>query len=86
MGGAARHAGSRDRRGLLINDDGGYPVTAGEMRRVRMTEAHDYDLVASIVDAPEADRPRLPQPMFPILPDRSTLESREASNEVSDLP
>jgi ribosomal protein S12 methylthiotransferase len=56
-----------------INDDGGYPVTAGEMRRVRITEAHDYDLVGSIVDAPESDRPRIAAPLFPILPDRSTL-------------
>ena len=56
-----------------INDDGGYPVNAGEMRRIRVTEAHDYDLVASIIDAPEASWPQLTPPLFPILPDRSTL-------------
>ena len=56
-----------------INDDGGYPVNAGEMRRIRVTEAHDYDLVASIIDAPEASWPQLTPPLFPILPDRNTL-------------
>lgn len=56
-----------------INDDNGYPIEAGEMRRVRVSEAHDYDLIAEIVDTPEADRPKLAAPLFPILPDRSTI-------------
>jgi ribosomal protein S12 methylthiotransferase len=56
-----------------INDDNETEVTAGEMRRVRVNQAHDYDVVASIVDQPESDRPRTSAPLFPILPDRSSL-------------
>jgi ribosomal protein S12 methylthiotransferase len=56
-----------------ISDDNQTEVTAGEIRRVRVTQAHDYDVVASIIDQPEALRPRAPEPLFPILPERSTL-------------
>ncbi|MCW5980579.1 MAG: 30S ribosomal protein S12 methylthiotransferase RimO [Bryobacteraceae bacterium] len=37
-----------------VNDDGGAPLRAGEFRRLRITEAHDYDLVGAAVDAPPA--------------------------------
>jgi ribosomal protein S12 methylthiotransferase len=49
-----------------VNDFEGAPPRTGEIRRLRVTEAHDYDLVGSL--APEHDSaPRFkPQP-FPIL-------------------
>jgi ribosomal protein S12 methylthiotransferase len=37
----------------LINDFGPSEARPGEMRRLRVTEAHDYDLVGELVDAPE---------------------------------
>ena len=36
-----------------INDFGPGEPRAGEMRRIRITEAHDYDLVGELVDSPE---------------------------------
>ena len=52
-----------------VNDDGGRPMRSGEMRRIRITQAHDYDLVGSLVDAPE---PPAPAPPFPILTSPAT--------------
>jgi ribosomal protein S12 methylthiotransferase len=54
----------------LINDFGPGEARPGEMRRLRITEAHDYDLVGELVDAPErlyTPAPQLSTP-FPILP------------------
>jgi ribosomal protein S12 methylthiotransferase len=54
----------------LINDFGPGEARPGEMRRLRITEAHDYDLVGELVDAPErlyTAAPQLATP-FPILP------------------
>ena len=48
----------------LINDFGPGAARAGEMRRLRITEAHDYDLVGELVDVPE----RTHANPFPILP------------------
>jgi ribosomal protein S12 methylthiotransferase len=50
-----------------INDDGGLAIRPGEMRTLEVSEAHDYDLVGAIVDAPEDFTPPAPPP-FPILP------------------
>ena len=52
-----------------INDFGDVAPRAGEMRRMRITETHDYDLIGRLVDAPtEQERlPRVTNP-FPILP------------------
>ncbi len=36
-----------------INDFGPGEPRPGEIRRIRVTEAHDYDLVGELVDAPE---------------------------------
>jgi ribosomal protein S12 methylthiotransferase len=36
-----------------INDFGPGEPQRGEMRRLRITEAHDYDLIGEIIDAPE---------------------------------
>jgi len=57
----------------LINDFGPGEARPGEMRRLRITEAHDYDLVGELVDAPEqlyTPAPQLANP-FPILPSAS---------------
>ncbi len=51
-----------------INDFGAGEPQPGEMRTLRVTEAHDYDLIGELVDAPES-RYRAPQGInpFPIL-------------------
>jgi ribosomal protein S12 methylthiotransferase len=59
-----------------INDDGGGPIAPGEMRRVRITEAHDYDLVAAVIDKPEATCPVSSVPLFPILSADRVARSR----------
>jgi len=49
-----------------ISDPGDHPLRAGEMRRLRITEAHDYELTGSIVDLPVAPpRPELVQLAVP---------------------
>jgi ribosomal protein S12 methylthiotransferase len=52
-----------------INDFGIGEPRPGEMRRLRVTEAHDYDLIGELVDAPESDYIRAAQAAnpFPIL-------------------
>jgi ribosomal protein S12 methylthiotransferase len=37
-----------------ISDPGEYPLESGEMRTMRVTEAHDYDLTGELIDAPRA--------------------------------
>ncbi len=56
-----------------INDDNGLPLRRGEIRRVRITEAHDYDLVGEIADEPESAYREPAQPAFPILSDHTSL-------------
>jgi ribosomal protein S12 methylthiotransferase len=53
-----------------INDFGPCEPRLGELRRIRITEAHDYDLVGELVDLPEQNfvRPDVPASPFPILP------------------
>ncbi len=38
-----------------INDFGEVPPQIGDIRRMRITEAHDYDLVGELIDAPYRD-------------------------------
>lgn len=57
----------------LINDDNGHPLRPGEIRRAAVTEAHDYDLVAGIIDEPEASYRGPNRPLFPILSTHSSL-------------
>ena len=40
----------------LINDFGGAEPSPGELRKIRITEAHDYDLIGELIDAGE-ERP-----------------------------
>jgi ribosomal protein S12 methylthiotransferase len=44
-----------------ISDPGEHPLTAGEIRKLRVTEAHDYDLTGEIIDAPASRGSRLVQ-------------------------
>jgi ribosomal protein S12 methylthiotransferase len=53
----------------FVNDFGPAPARAGELRTIRITEAHDYDLVGELIDP--AERSYNPSPaanVFPILP------------------
>jgi ribosomal protein S12 methylthiotransferase len=51
-----------------INDFGSGEPRPGEIRTLRVTEAHDYDLVGELVDLPESRyiAPQVANP-FPIL-------------------
>ncbi|MGD0617064.1 MAG: 30S ribosomal protein S12 methylthiotransferase RimO [Bryobacteraceae bacterium] len=51
----------------LINDFGDNPPRPGEMRRMRITEAHDYDLVGELIDGPSSDYAPIPANPFRIL-------------------
>ena len=54
-----------------ISDPGDGPLVKGQFRRMRITEAHDYDLVGSLIDEGRpATQP--PQPHFPILASHQT--------------
>lgn len=53
----------------LINDFVGVDPAPGQMRRFRVTEAHDYDLVGELIDDGEAAVP-VTQELFPILASR----------------
>jgi len=53
-----------------INDFGPAEPRAGEMRTLRVTEAHDYDLIGELIDLPEpklSSMKALPANPFPIL-------------------
>jgi ribosomal protein S12 methylthiotransferase len=45
---------------VLINDFEGVPPRAGEIRRLRVTETHDYDLVGTLLEASEDAPAALP--------------------------
>jgi ribosomal protein S12 methylthiotransferase len=49
-----------------INDFEGAEPRTGEIRRLRITEAHDYDLVGTLLAPSESPRPTEEEP-FPIL-------------------
>ena len=50
-----------------INDPGEIAPKPGQFRRMRITEAHDYDLIGALVDQPPADDPPANYEAFPIL-------------------
>jgi len=60
-----------------INDFGPGDPKAGEMRMLRITAAHDYDLVGELIDAPEQFQSTLRESAnpFPILHSRGTQAS-----------
>jgi ribosomal protein S12 methylthiotransferase len=50
-----------------LNDFGEVSPRPGDIRRMRITEAHDYDLMGALIDSPAESAPLpLAQP-FPIL-------------------
>ena len=64
-----------------INDFGPAPARSGEMRTLRIAEAHDYDLVGSLIDSPEerfraAEATSNPFPIFAPKPSRAALDVR----------
>lgn len=60
----------------LINDDNGTQMSAGQMRRMRVTEAHDYDVVGALIDEAPASI-HVPAAMFPILRSSSPEATRQ---------
>jgi ribosomal protein S12 methylthiotransferase len=58
-----------------INDFAGPPPQPGQIRTMRVTEAHDYDLVGALTDAPPA-APATSSAMFPILSRSEALPYR----------
>ncbi len=51
----------------LINDVSDGALAKGQIRRIRITEAHDYDLVGAVFGAPEQNLPKPADNPFPIL-------------------
>ncbi len=60
-----------------ISDPGEYPLEAGQIRRMRITKAHDYDLTGELTDAPQSVEiiPSLPVPPA-LVQIRSALPAR----------
>lgn len=50
-----------------INDDNGTAMKPGQLRRMRISEAHDYDLIGGLIDEAPQEIPMAPAPLFPIL-------------------
>ena len=63
-----------------VNDFAGAPPRRGEIRRMRITEAHDYDLIGALDVASEGAVPVPAAKLFPIL-----LAPRRCHDEVSHL-
>jgi ribosomal protein S12 methylthiotransferase len=59
-----------------INDFGNAPPKRGQIRTMRVTEAHDYDLVGELTDAAPIEPPRSPAALFPILNQSEALPYR----------
>jgi ribosomal protein S12 methylthiotransferase len=52
----------------LINDFEGSEPRAGEIRRLRITEAHDYDVIGTLLEGSEPAPKLLPAPLINIAP------------------
>jgi len=50
-----------------VNDDNETIMKPGQIRSMRITEAHDYDLVGGLIDQAPADPPQAAPPVFQIL-------------------
>jgi ribosomal protein S12 methylthiotransferase len=70
----------------FVNDFGPAEPQVGEMRRIRITESHDYDLVGELVDGAEPGlrRPAENSNPFVILPSVSIPQSRPEARLSSD--
>ena len=51
----------------LINDVSDGALVKGQIRKIRITEAHDYDLIGEVFGAPETGLPSMSENPFPIL-------------------
>ncbi len=60
-----------------VNDDNGSTLRPGQIRQLRITEAHDYELVGSIADAAPAEHPAAAV-LFPIVGTSGSYRGREA--------
>jgi ribosomal protein S12 methylthiotransferase len=61
-----------------INDDNGTGMEPGQMRLMRITEAHDYDVVGELIDPAPTANPALTGPaLFPILRSSSPEATRQ---------
>jgi ribosomal protein S12 methylthiotransferase len=70
-----------------INDFGSREPKAGEIRKLRITEAHEYDLVGELIDAPEQFESALREAMnpFPILHSGATQNLNRAQRTPNVL-
>jgi ribosomal protein S12 methylthiotransferase len=66
-----------------INDFGDAPPQPGQMRRLRITEAHDYDLVGELVDAAPPEVRTKPSGLIGILPAQHVELPREQIGPMS---
>ncbi|MGD0201297.1 MAG: 30S ribosomal protein S12 methylthiotransferase RimO [Bryobacteraceae bacterium] len=62
----------------LINDVQGAPPRRGQIRPLRITAAHDYDLVGTLLEAPEGESRPGPRSPLVILPASSVRPSPQA--------
>jgi ribosomal protein S12 methylthiotransferase len=69
----------------FINDFGPGEPRPGEMRTIRISEAHDYDLVGELIDAPESQAAaEMPVNPFVVLSSTSIPKSHPAARISSD--
>src|SRR5579863_4398191 len=64
-----------------ISDPGEYPLEAGQIRRMRISKAHDYDLTGELTDTPDASNhitasPEFAMPAPALVQIRSALPAR----------
>ena len=59
-----------------ISDPGEYPLEAGQIRRMRITKAHDYDLTGELTDEPAETTPSFVMPAAAFVKIRSALPAR----------
>jgi ribosomal protein S12 methylthiotransferase len=60
-----------------INDDNETTMAPGQLRRMRITEAHDYDVIGGLIDEAPAPLPAPPVNLFPILRNSSPEATRQ---------
>ena len=66
-----------------INDFGPAEPAPGQMRRLRVTEAHDYDLVGELIDVPTEHRPISKPELFPIFTGNRPEGSKQTIVQLS---
>jgi ribosomal protein S12 methylthiotransferase len=59
-----------------ISDPGEYPLEAGQIRSMRITKAHDYDLTGELIDEPAEATPAFVMPAAAFVQIRSALPAR----------